>query len=188
MNSRIGKVLVAAALCFTAVGGSSWADAAAVNDDMTSLPNPIVEYTTYRDLRDKVGFEPLIIPKIVGYKCTRLAAIGGDLAEMDYGNNNGVSFAIRTSKASDAGDNEDISGIYGARWTRRQMGSTTVYIAKVGQNSYAGHWKSGDYAFSVSSDHVTEVEFMRVLSSALVDLTEHYYGSSVTLDSRRAYF
>lgn len=185
---KVKSVLAAAAILAMAGGGLGMAATSEPVNDGTGMPNPIVEYGSYHDLKDKVGFEPLFIPKIAGYRCDRLAAIGNDLAEMDYGNNNGATFSVRTAKADVLSDENNISGIYGAHWVKRQVGTTEVYIAKVGDSAYAAYWQSGDYAFSASADQVTEPEFMRVLSNGLIDLTEHFYGNSTTLDARRAYF
>ena len=52
----------------------------AYSSENVSLPSPIVEYASYNKLREAVGFEPLFLPRIAGYKTEHFLFIGEGLA------------------------------------------------------------------------------------------------------------
>lgn len=140
------------------------------------IPNPITENHSYGEVARSVGFHPLYIPAASGYRCTDFLTYSGSMADFRY--TNGTSkVTVRTAKASAADD--DISGIYGAKWDKRTAGNTVVYVAKTGESSYAAHWTSGGYAFSATGDNITEADFMNLVSGSMVDMTEHYFYNDV---------
>lgn len=51
----------------------------AYSSENVSLPSPIVEYASYNKLREAVGFEPLFLPRIAGYKTEHFLFIGEGL-------------------------------------------------------------------------------------------------------------
>ena len=61
----------------------------AYSSENVSLPSPIVEYASYNKLREAVGFEPLFLPRIAGYKTEHFLFIGEGLADVRYSGNLG---------------------------------------------------------------------------------------------------
>jgi hypothetical protein len=154
----------------------------------TQLPNPIVTYSSDRELAEAVGFHPLILPLSAGYECTDRFSISGDLAELRYTSRYGLDekkarVEIRTARLANltnAGGSEaekfDISGIYGLTWNRIESASgPVIYLARAGEDQYAAHWTQGGYAFSCWAANLNEWEFKKLLLENLIDLTNHYY-------------
>ncbi|MDU2065335.1 MAG: hypothetical protein E6713_10900 [Sporomusaceae bacterium] len=150
--------------------------AAAPTETLVGMPNPIVEYQTDEDMINTIGFTPLYLPKISGYSCDSISVISKKIADVRFqrlGDRNS-KLRIRTAQQDDfSGD--DISGIYSVTWEEKHINDTAISIAKMKDHSYAAHWKTGKYLFSVQADGISYLEFMSLLSDCLVDLTAHYY-------------
>lgn len=69
----------------------------------------------------------------------------------------------------------DISGVYSVTWKDQVIDGTTVSVAKISDNSYAAHWKVGDYLFSAQAENMSAAEFQSLLEDSLVDASTHYF-------------
>ena len=156
--------------------------------------NPIVEYETYEDAKQAIGFAPLYLPRVAGWNLYYISAVGGDLADLGYqrAGNPDVEIRVRTAAAS-ASRKENISGIYSNDWVKYDLSprlkesiDTEAQICKFGDKGYAAHWKTGGYLFSVQSEGLSRTEFLNLLEDALLDLSIHYYPvnkNAITTDA-----
>lgn len=142
----------------------------------SAMPNPIVKYQSYDDAVNAVGFMPLYLPKISGYSCNYISVIGNKMADLGFQKQGEVNSKLRVRTALQASfSSDDISGIYSVTWDHKNIDDTDISIAKINENSYAAHWKTGKYLFSVQAEEVSYSDFMSLLSDALVDLSAYYY-------------
>lgn len=118
------KIIAAMAVALSLSGMTVFA----VNgeDLMVGMPNPMVEYENYREAADVLGFNPLYLPKMAGYRSDDIFVIGGKTGDIRYSGADGSTIIIRSAKAR---SNEDISGIYGVKWQNRRVSETTVSVA-----------------------------------------------------------
>lgn len=168
---KITKIAFLLALTAGITGGA----AAYAADSQASLSNPYVSYQTYGQVARAVGFHPLYLSSLAGYRATDFLTISGDTADLRYTKGESV-LTVRT--ANDAADDEDISGVYTGRWVRKKINNTDIYTARTGNNSFAAHWTSGGYAFSAVGENMTEEEFMRLVSGGLIEMTENWFTVS----------
>lgn len=138
------------------------------------VPNPMVEYSSYDDLDNALGFEPLFLTKSFGYKCDAFYSISGKTADIRYTNDQGAEVTVRTARLVPEESN-DISGVYTGKWKEKTIGNTPLKVAKLSKDSFAASWTEDAFAFSLTGDHMTEEEFMKLLGGYFVDITEHFY-------------
>ena len=143
----------------------------------TGMPNPMVSYANYEELAKAVDFPPLYIPKKSGYTVNEFFSINNKIAEIRYGRRwePEVSLHIRTYKRAPNEELQDISGVQGAKWRVDTSGGTTVYVAKVSDNTNAAAWAVGNYTFSAYVENLSFAAFHTLVIEELVDLTTHYY-------------
>lgn len=143
----------------------------------TGMPNPMVSYANYEELAKAIGFSPLYIPKKSGYTVNEFFSINNKIAEIRYGRRwePEVSLHIRTYKRAPNEELQDISGVQGAKWRVDTSGGTTVYVAKVSDNTNAAAWAIGNYTFSAYVENLSFAAFHTLVIEELVDLTTHYY-------------
>ena len=149
-----------------------------------TMTNPVVEFETYEEAKQAVGFAPLYLPRVAGWDLYYVSVISGDLADLSYhrtGSAETTELRIRTAAAS-ANRKDDISGIYSNDWVKydlsprmKETADMEAYICKMDEKSYAVHWKTGGYLFSVLSTGLSRTEFLTLLEDALFDLSAHYY-------------
>ena len=141
------------------------------------MPNPMVSYASYEELAKALGFSPLYIPKKSGYTVNEFFSIDEKIAEIRYGRRwePEVSLNIRTYKRAPNEELQDISGVQGVKWRVDTSGGTTVYVAKVSDNTNAAAWAVGDYTFSAYVENLSFAAFHTLVVEELVDLTTHYY-------------
>lgn len=140
------------------------------------IPNPMVAYDTYAEAARVLGYAPLYLTKDSGYACTNISVISKELADLEFtklGQPDTV-LRVRTSLKKVNKDN-NLSGIYGAKWEKKIVNGEEVQIAKLGDQEYAAMWDQGRYSFSVQARGLDGAGFESLLSNSLVDDTEHYF-------------
>lgn len=150
------------ALLPSATGGASASGAA-------QLPNPIVEYGSYEELCQAVGFN-MVQLQYLGLEPVTYASIDGTLAEIIYGADAGdATVTLREQQGVDT----DISGVYGVQYETYDLDATQVRIGKLADPDHAGTiqaaWFSyGGNSYSVSATGMSDFEFP-ALAQSLVD-------------------
>ena len=141
------------------------------------LPNPIVTYANFEDAAKKVGFIPLYIPKKSGYSMNYIAVIGENLVEIRYGRRwePNVKLTVRTYKRSEGEPLKDISGVYGVKWRIDPTSGTTIYVARVSDNTNVAAWAVGKYTFAAMTENLSFAAFHAIVVEELVDLCNHYF-------------
>lgn len=164
---------IAAVMMSTAGIGSA---AGSQENGMIGMPNPIVEYQTYNEAADAIGFMPLYLPKVSGYSCDYVSVIGKKTADLGFQKLGEANSKLRVRTArQESFSSDDISGIYSVTWDQININDTAVSIAKIKDNAYAAHWQIGNYLFAAQAEGVSYLQFMSLLSDSLVDLSAHYY-------------
>lgn len=149
----------------------------ATDTPSVGLPNPMREHASFEDLAKTVGFTPLYLPKKSGYTVNNIFSIDNKVAEIRYGRRwePEVSLQIRTYKRATGEELKDISGVNGVKWRIDTTGDTTVYIAKVNDDTNVAAWAVGDYTFSAFVENLSFAAFHALIVEELVDLSNHYY-------------
>lgn len=146
-------------------------------------PNPNVEYESLTEMALALGFTPLTLPEASGYDCTKMSIIDGVTADLAYISRDKLqqeesTFSIRSAEmAKTASLKGDISGLYGVKWQKTQMGSTTVYIGKIDSKSFAVRWVNGKYAFAAMARNISKEAFQTIVRELLVPATERGFGA-----------
>ena len=177
------RIIIGGALAVMAFGVSYFTPCGHAN--RAAMQNPVVEYETYDEAKQALGFAPLYIPRIAGWELYYVSVINGEVADLSYhrvGASEGTEIRLRTAAAT-AEKKDDVSGIYSNDWTKyeisprvNQTEDMEAEICKLpGDKSYAVHWKTGGYLFSVMSNGLSRTEFLSLLEDALFDLSSHYY-------------
>lgn len=184
-----GKVMKSAAMLAAAVllvFGTVSAEAAAAAEESVptekiqeiGMPNPIVSYDTIAEMEIVLGFTPLTLPASSGYVCTNMSIVSGVTANMEYTakgrlQDEGSSLTVRSAELAKVDDLKgDISGVYGAKWEKKQVGQSVVYIAKLADDSFAARWVNERYAFSFVGHKISQDKFLSFLRDFLVPQTE----------------
>ena len=154
-----------------------------------TLANPIKEYDTYFEAKKVLGFAPLYLPTIAGYNLYYVSVINGELADLSYRRLGAPDTEIRVRTALETADGKkDISGIYSSSWTETTVKDLPVTMCKLRNKTFAAHWKTGGYLFSVQTEGLSQTEFADLLEDGLVDLSLHYYPvdkNSSTIEPNR---
>lgn len=156
--------------------------ASEATETLVGMPNPMVEYTSYRDMVETLGFSPLIFPRGTGLVTTAQYVIGGETADIRYQSRYGLngrqqSYTVRTARATDTNtEPASISGLHGYTWETKKLSATDVQIAKISDSSYAAVWTTGGFIFSAYGQETNYWEFISTVQDNLVDLTEHYFA------------
>ena len=142
-----------------------------------NTPNPMQSYPSFEEVSKAVGFTPLYIPKKSGYTVNEIYSIGNRMAEIRYGRRwePEVSLRIRTYKRTPGEELKDISGVNNVKWRVDTTGATTVYVAKINDNTHAAAWAVGDYTFSAYVENLSFAAFHSLVVEELVDLSAHYF-------------
>lgn len=157
-------------------------EAASMTAGLVGMPNPMVEYSSYRDMVETLGFSPLIFPRGTGMMVTAQYVIGGETADIRYQSRYGLngrqqSYTVRTARATDTNtEPASISGLHGYNWETKKLGSSDVKVAKISDSSYAAVWTTGGFVFSAYGQETNYWEFISAVQDTLVDLTEHYFA------------
>ena len=130
------------------------------------------------------GYIPLSLPKLSGYYAENIYVIAGDLVDIRYARSDDskVKLLVRSAPAN-LMQNDDISGIYGAKWKVKTIRDIPVSIARTDgtespdAQTYAAHWQVGDYLFAVQSEGLPYPAFMHMLEDGLLDLSASYFTS-----------
>lgn len=142
-----------------------------------NMPNPMQSYPSFNAVAKAVGFTPLYIPKKSGYTVNEIYTVGNRMAEIRYGRRwePEVSLHIRTYKRTPGEELKDISGVNNVKWRVDTAGDTTVYVAKITDNTHAAAWAVGDYTFSAYVENLSFAAFHSLVVEELVDLSAHYF-------------
>ena len=148
------------------------------------MPNPMVSYDTVQAAAKEAGFQPLYLPEISGYHVDFVYVVSKNVIDIGYTRDGDTetTLRVRTARASSQ-SSDDISGVYSVKWKTQTIDNTKVSIAQVpgvdrsktNPDGYAAHWQVGDMLYSVSADHIAQPEFMHLLKTGLLDLSQHYY-------------
>lgn len=161
---------------------SAAGEAASMTAGLVGMPNPMVEYTSYRDMVETLGFSPLIFPRGTGLVTTAQYVVGGETADIRYQSCYGLngrqqSYTVRTARATDTNtEPASISGLHGYTWETKKLGNSDVKVAKISDSSYAAVWTTGGFVFSAYGQETNYWEFISAVQDTLVDLTEHYFA------------
>lgn len=155
---------------------------AATAPPTVGMPNPMVGYDTVNDAKAAAGFTPLYLPSMTGYHVSNVWVIGGDVIDIEYTADGSTTtkFRLRTARCTEL-MNDNISGIYGAKWTQQTIKGIPVSTAKVPAESraypdgYAAHWTHNNMLFAVSAENMGQPEFMRLLEKGLLETSEIYF-------------
>ena len=168
----------------SAESSAALAETSAIGD--VGMPNPMVPYTSYREMCDVLGFRPLALPRAEGYELTDAFVIGGTVSDMRYSSRYGApgqrsTVTVRTAIRSslDAEDAETaattLSGIYSVDWQPLTLGANTLFIAQVSDTRFAACWTQGDYIFTCEGENFNRWDFTHRIMYDLMDITDHYY-------------
>ena len=141
------------------------------------MSNPIVTYSNFNDAAKKVGYIPLYIPRKSGYTMNYIAVIGGDIVEIRYGRRwePNVVLSVRTYKRPAGEQLKDISGVNGVKWKIDTSSDTTIYIARISNNSSVAVWALGQYTFAAMVENLSFAAFHSLIVEELVDICNHYF-------------
>lgn len=151
------------------------------------LPNPMVPYTSYREMRHVLGFRPLVLPRAEGYALTEAYIIDGTIADMRYTSRYGdpakrQAVAIRTALASSiqGQDAETVatalSGIYSVQWQPLKLSDDAVLFAKISDTSFVACWVQDNTLFACEGENFNQWDFTHRIVYDLMDVTQHYYA------------
>ena len=151
------------------------------------LPNPMVPYTSYREMRHVLGFRPLVLPRAEGYALTEAYIIDGTVADMRYTSRYGdpakrQAVAIRTALASSIhGEDAEtvataLSGIYSVQWQPLKLGDDAVLFAKISDTSFVACWVQDSTLFACEGENFNQWDFTHRIVYDLMDVTQHYYA------------
>lgn len=155
------------------------------------IPNPLVPYSSYDEMCSVLGFRPLILPQSAGYELTDAFVIDGTMSDLRYTSRYGLpaqraQITVRTArkesvKGSDAAtDATAVSGIYSVDWQPVQQMGKSLLLAQVRPSEYAACWTQGGYIFTCTGRGLNRWDFLYIVTSNLIDLTEHYYSDMAT--------
>ena len=155
------------------------------------IPNPLVPYNSYDEMCSVLGFRPLILPQSAGYELTDAFVIDGTMSDLRYTSRYGLpaqraQITVRTArkesvKGSDAAtDATAVSGIYSVDWQPVQQMGKSLLLAQVRPSEYAACWTQGGYIFTCTGRGLNRWDFLYIVTSNLIDLTEHYYTDMAT--------
>ena len=155
-------------------------------DTAIGMPNPMIPYASYDEMREVLGFRPLILPQALGYEQTNAFIIAGQTADLRYASRYGLpeqrpSFVVRTVRldanepAGTAEEATTLSGIYSVTWQPLSLSGKNLLLATIDETHYAACWQEGDYLFSCEAEHMNRWDFTSNVLSTLLDLTSHYY-------------
>lgn len=145
--------------------------------DSVGMPSPIVTYHSFEEAARKVGYIPLYIPRKSGFAMNYIAVINDNIVEIRYGRRwePTVTLSVRTYKRPAGEDLKDISGVYGVKWKIDLSSGTTIYIARVSDNSNVAAWAVGQYTFAAMTENLSFAAFHALVVEELVDLCNHYF-------------
>ena len=155
------------------------------------IPNPLVPYSSYDEMCSVLGFRPLILPQSAGYELTEAFVIDGTMSDLRYTSRYGLpaqraQITVRTArkesvKGSDtATDATAVSGIYSVDWQPMQQMGKSLLLAQVRPSEYAACWTQGGYIFTCAGRGLNRWDFLYIVTSNLIDLTEHSYTDMAT--------
>lgn len=155
------------------------------------IPNPLVPYSSYDEMCSVLSFRPLILPQSAGYELTDAFVIDGTMSDLRYTSRYGLpaqraQITVRTArkesvKGSDAAtDATAVSGIYSVDWQPVQQMGKSLLLAQVRPSEYAACWTQGGYIFTCTGRGLNRWDFLYIVTSNLIDLTEHYYTDMAT--------
>ena len=160
----------------------SFNSAQAAQSPAIGMPNPMKGYDTVAEAKAAAGFTPLYLPSMTGYHVSQVWVIAGDTIDIEYTADGQVStkFRLRTARCTEL-TNDNISGIYGAKWKKQDIQGIPVNIALVPSETgvypdgYAAHWTYNNMLFSISAENIGKPEFMHLLETGLVELSKNYF-------------
>ena len=155
------------------------------------IPNPMVPYTSYREMRHVLGFRPLVLPRAEGYALTEAYIIDGTVADMRYTSRYGdpakrQAVAIRTALASSIhGEDAEtvataLSGIYSVQWQPLKLGDDVALFAKISDTSFVACWVQDSTLFACEGENFNQWDFTHRIVYDLMDVTQHYYAEETT--------
>ena len=145
--------------------------------DSVGMPSPIVTYSSFNEAAKKVGFIPLYIPRKSGFVMNYIAVISNNIVEIRYGRRwePNVTLSLRTYKRKPGEELKDISGVYGVKWKVDLSSGTTIYIARISDNTNVAAWSIGQYTFAAMTDNLSFAAFHALIIEEIVDLCNHYF-------------
>lgn len=179
----LSGMLAAAALVALPMSTPAAEAKAPVQEQRMGMPNPMVEYPSVEEAAKTAGYIPLSLPKLSGYYAENIYVIAGDLVDIRYvrSDDSNVKLLVRSAPANLMQD-DDISGVYGAKWKVRTIRDIPVSIARTDgtessdAQTYAAHWQVGDYLFAVQSEGLSYPAFTHMLEDGLLDLSINYFS------------
>ena len=160
----------------------SFNSAQAAQSPAIGMPNPMKGYDTVAEAKAAAGFTPLYLPSMTGYHVSQVWVIAGDTIDIEYTADGQIATKVRlrTARCTEL-TNDNISGIYGAKWKKQDIQGIPVNIALVPSETgvypdgYAAHWTYNNMLFSISAENIGKPEFMHLLETGLVELSKNYF-------------
>lgn len=172
--------LTAGSCCLSTVITGGTASAAPLGS--VGMPNPMKAYDSVAEAKAAAGFQPLYLPSMTGYHVSHVWVIAGDTIDIEYTADGKIAtkFRLRTARCTEL-SNDNISGIYGAKWEKQTIGGLPVSVAQVPAErktypeGYAAHWTYNNMLFAVSAENIGKPDFMHLLEDGLVELSKNYF-------------
>ena len=176
MNKKTVALLAALTAGSLCLGSASAAPA------KVGMPSPMKSYDSVAEAKAAAGFQPLYLPSVSGYHVSQVWVVGGDVIDIEYlaDGQTATRFRLRTARCTEL-MNDNISGIYGAKWQRKTVQEIPVAIAQVPAESkaypdgYAAHWTYNNMLFAISAENIGKPEFMHLLTDGLVEMSKNYF-------------
>lgn len=146
------------------------------SEPLAGMPNPLVEYKSYEETAEVLGFPPLALPGSSGWQPTAYIVINNEMAELRYGKKwePEVSFTVRSYRLAEGEEVSDISGLYGVRWWEENFEEQTVYTARSGEKSFAAMWNTGRYIFVAYGENMAYAPFWYLVTDSLLSQSGTY--------------
>lgn len=121
------------------------------------IANPNVEYPSIALAERRVGFPVLSIQPKANYTLQRVNVIADKIVELTYTDDKQKELVIRTAKFT--GDNQNISGIYGAKWRDENIGCLYMHLTQTADSLSGAYWNDQNYTYAVIGKGFSEREF-----------------------------
>ena len=106
-----------------------------------------------------------------------IAVVNEKIVEIHYGRRwePTVTLSVRTYKRAPDEKLQDISGLGGVKWKTDLSSGSTIYIARVSDNTNAAAWSVGQYTFAAMTENLSFAAFHSLIIEELFDLCNHYF-------------
>ena len=145
--------------------------------DTINVSSQVKNYSNFEEAAKKVGYVPLYIPKKSGFSMNYIAVVNEKIVEIHYGRRwePTVTLSVRTYKRAPDEKLQDISGLSGVKWKTDLSSGSTIYIARVSDNTNAAAWSVGQYTFAAMTENLSFAAFHSLIIEELFDLCNHYF-------------